>query len=204
MAEDEKALVDVEPGAEPAEGASQAPSPKKKRNKLKILGIVVAVIVVLGIGFFVWHETPGFCNAVCHDPMDPYVETVTSGEKGMAAYDHAQAGMGCLKCHEAKLTEQVSEVMHWVSDDFTTDPDGKLAPSVNFASAEFCGRSGCHDMNTLAEKTVGFEGNPENYNPHSSHQDLALECGDCHKAHSKSVLVCNECHALTAPEGWEG
>ena len=44
----------------------------------------------------------------------------------------------------------------------------------------------------------------EKYNPHSSHQDLALSCGDCHNAHEASVLVCNDCHALNAPEGWEG
>ena len=204
MAEDENAVIETGSATEPSAEAPQSASPKKKRNKLKILGIVVGVIVVLGIGFFVWHETPGFCNAVCHDPMDPYVETISSGDKGMLAVVHGDKGLNCLKCHNPQLTEQVSEVMHWVSNDFTTDADGWLVPTRNFANEAFCGGSGCHDISQLAEKTVGFEGNPENYNPHSSHQDLALECGDCHKAHSKSVLVCNDCHALTAPEGWEG
>ena len=136
--------------------------------------------------------------------MDPYVESVVSGTKGMAGFDHANAGMGCLKCHEAKLTEQVSEVMAWVSNDFTTDAEGKIAPSVDFASEEFCARSGCHDMSEVVAKTWGFEENDEKYNPHSSHQDLALSCGDCHNAHEASVLVCNDCHALNVPEGWEG
>ena len=49
----------------------------------------------------------------------------------------------------------------------------------------------------------GFAGNDEKYNPHASHQDMALECGDCHKIHENQVLVCNECHDLNLPEGWE-
>lgn len=180
------------------------PSMASKRNKWVVPGVIVAVIIVLGIGFGVWHESPTFCNAVCHDPMDPYVESVTNGHVGMAAYDHVQAGKNCLSCHQPKLTEQVSEVMIWTSDAFTTDEEGWLAPSKDFASEEFCARSGCHDMSEVISSTWGFEGNAAQYNPHSSHQDQALECGDCHKAHSTSVLVCNDCHALNAPEGWEG
>lgn len=198
-------MAENETSAEGMQAADGAQAPKaSKRNKWVIPGVIVAIIVVMGIGFGVWHETPSFCNSVCHDPMDPYVESVQSGHAGMAAYDHVQAGKNCLSCHEAKLTEQVSEVMAWVSDDFTTDENGKIAPSVDFASEEFCARSGCHDMNEVISSTWGFEGNAEQYNPHSSHQDQALECGDCHKAHSTSVLVCNDCHALNAPEGWEG
>lgn len=204
MTGDDKGLVEMGPKTGPIDEEPEEASPKKKRNKLKITGIVVAVIVVLAIAFFVWHETPGFCNSVCHDPMDPYVESISSGDKGMMAVVHADNGVYCLKCHEAKLTEQVSEVMHWVSDDFTTDSQNMLVPAKDFANEEFCGRGDCHDTGNLAEATVGFEGNDEKYNPHSSHQDLALECGDCHKAHSTSVLVCNSCHALTVPEGWEG
>ena len=73
----------------------------------------------------------------------------------------------------------------------------------NMASEEFCAKSGCHDMDDVVDSTWGFEGNDEKFNPHSSHQDLALECGDCHKAHEKSVLMCNQCHKLNMPEGWE-
>ena len=183
------------------EGSSA--EPKKKRNKWLIPGIVVAVIAVLAIGFTVWHNTPGFCNAICHKPMDPYVESYTSSDEGMLVTAHAKANTSCLKCHEAKLTEQVSEAMVWISDEFATDEDGMLVPAVEFASEEFCAKSGCHNMSEAVEKTWGFMDNDPKYNPHSSHQDLALACGDCHKVHSESVLVCNECHALNAPEGWE-
>lgn len=200
MAENETPVEETQA----ADVAGEAAPKKAKRNKWVIPGVVVAVIVVLGIGFSVWHSTPGFCNAICHDPMDPYVESVVEGHEGMAGFDHSQAGVGCLKCHEAKLSEQISEVMAWSSDSFTTDAEGKIVPAADFASEEFCARSGCHDMGEVTEKTKGFCENPEQYNPHSSHQDQALECGDCHKAHDESVLVCNDCHALNAPEGWEG
>ena len=36
-----------------------------------IVGVVVAVVLVCaGGGFYVWHNQPSFCNAICHEPMD--------------------------------------------------------------------------------------------------------------------------------------
>lgn len=46
----------------------------KKSKKPLIAGIVVAVVIVAGIGFWTWHNTPGFCG-VCHTPMSTYVDT---------------------------------------------------------------------------------------------------------------------------------
>ncbi len=186
-----------------AAGGTQSPSPKRPvQKKWIVLGVVVAVIVVAGAGFWAWHNTPGFCNAICHSPMDAYVESYDSGDPGMLVTAHAQAGDSCLDCHEAELTTQVSEVMAWVSDSYPMDGD-MLATGKEFANEEFCARPECHDMNEVTANTWGFEGNDAKYNPHSSHQDLALECGDCHKVHEKSTLVCNDCHDLNAPEGWE-
>ena len=165
---------------------------------------MAAVIVVAGAGFWVWHETPSFCNAICHSPMDSYVDTYYSGDQGMLVTAHAEAGNNCLSCHEPVITEQVGEAMKWVADDYPMTADGtKLADGADMASEEFCAKSGCHDMDDVVASTWGFEGNDEKFNPHSSHQDLALECGDCHKAHEKSVLMCNQCHNLNMPEGWE-
>ncbi len=188
-----------------SDSLSSEPSPKRKVKRGWIVaGVVAAVIVVAGVGFWVWHETPGFCNSVCHSPMDSYVESYYSGDKGMLVTAHADADENCLSCHEPVMTEQVGEAMKWVSDDYPMTPDGtKLATGKDFASEEFCAKSGCHNMDEVVAKTWGFEGNDEKFNPHSSHQDLALECGDCHKAHETSVLVCEECHALNMPEGWE-
>ena len=52
-------------------GAAGGPAPKKRPKRGWIVaGAVAAVIVVAGAGFWVWHEQPSFCNAICHSPMD--------------------------------------------------------------------------------------------------------------------------------------
>lgn len=48
--------------------------PRGKSRKWPITVAVVAVVAaVAGGGFWVWHEQPSFCNAICHTPMDPYL-----------------------------------------------------------------------------------------------------------------------------------
>ena len=184
-------------------GAAGGPAPKKRPKRGWIVaGVVAAIIVVAGAGFWVWHEQPSFCNAICHSPMDAYVETYDSNDPGMLVTQHKEAGDSCLDCHEAELTTQVSEVMAWVSDSYPMDGD-MLATGKEFANEEFCARPECHDMNEVVANTWGFCDNEPDENPHSSHQDLALECGDCHKVHEKSTLVCNDCHDMNVPEGWE-
>ena len=56
------------------------PSGKRRGRRWPIVvGVIAAVVVAAGAGFWVWHEQPSFCNAVCHDPMDVYVEaTITT------------------------------------------------------------------------------------------------------------------------------
>ena len=131
-------------------------SPKRKVKRGWIVaGVVAAVIVVAGVGFCVWHETPGFCNSVCHSPMDSYVESYYSGDKGMLVTAHADADESCLSCHEPVMTEQVGEAMKWVSDDYPMTPDGtKLATGKDFASEEFCAKSGCHNGYRVAESEI--------------------------------------------------
>ena len=44
--------------------------PQKRRKKpLVVIGTIVVVVALLGVGFFVWHNQPSFCNAICHVPM---------------------------------------------------------------------------------------------------------------------------------------
>ena len=115
------------------------PAPKKhpKRGWI-VAGVVAAVIVVAGAGFWVWHEQPSFCNAICHSPMDYYVETYDSGDPQLGVTVHAKAGESCLDCHTAELTTQISEVMAWVSDNYPMTEDGTmLATGKQFASEEF-------------------------------------------------------------------
>ena len=190
---------------EATESAATAAAPKKARPRKGIIAaiVVVVIIVAAGAGFWVWHEQPSFCNAVCHSPMDKYVESFAEGDPGKLVTQHAQAGDSCLDCHEAELTTQVSEVMAWVSDGYPMGEDGMLATGKEFATEEFCARPECHNMTDVVNATWGFEGNDAKYNPHSSHQDNQLECGDCHKVHETSQLYCAKCHQLNLPEGWE-
>ena len=51
------------------DGQTAEPAAQKKKKKWPIVvGVVVAVLVVAGAGFWVWHEQPSFCNAICHTP----------------------------------------------------------------------------------------------------------------------------------------
>jgi hypothetical protein len=117
-----------------------AVAPKRSHKKRWIAGAVVAVAVVAGFGFNAWHETPGFCNAICHDPMDAYVETYTQGTSdkygndlteeqslGMMSRLHevtlnedGSSAATCLDCHVPSLGEQVTEGIHWATGNVET------------------------------------------------------------------------------------
>lgn len=189
-----------------AETADASTPEKKKRNGLMVGGIIVAVIAVVAIAFGVWHNSPSFCNAVCHTPMDPYVQTYESDNPGMMSSVHREdANMSCLDCHEARIGQQISEVGTWIDDGTEVDANGMLVnhdTSVD-ASKQNCLKSGCHNWNDVVDSTWGFDGNDAKYNPHSSHQDGSIECSDCHKSHSQSVLYCAKCHDLNVPDGWK-
>ena len=78
MSEEEK---DALTNQEAAEGAADAKKPASKlkglSKKKKILAGVLALIVVVGVGFWSWHETPEFCVSICHKPMDSkYLDTL--------------------------------------------------------------------------------------------------------------------------------
>ena len=83
---------------------------RKGRRWPIVVGVIAAVVVAAGAGFWVWHEQPSFCNAVCHDPMDAYVDGYFS-DATLMANAHERADVTCLKCHEAKLSDQVAEVV---------------------------------------------------------------------------------------------
>ena len=117
------------------EGAeTAAPKPKKGKKKVGIIaGVVAAIIVVAGAGFWVWHETPGFCGAICHTPMDPYLATYeaepgeasmdkwgneVSDASAMIAATHRVAGETCLDCHESNLSLQIAEGISWVTGSY--------------------------------------------------------------------------------------
>ena len=43
------------------------PSALRRRWPIAV-GVVAAVVIVAGAGFWVWHEQPSFCNAVVPQP----------------------------------------------------------------------------------------------------------------------------------------
>ena len=60
------------------ENQSLDKQPKAKgkiRRSYLVAAVVVLVLAIGGGGFWVWHSTPEFCDAICHTPQDPYNPT---------------------------------------------------------------------------------------------------------------------------------
>ena len=100
MSEEKK---DVQNVARAPEGASK----KRVKRWQIVLGVVVVVLLAAGIGFYAWHNTPGFCGTMCHDSMgehlDNYNGVDASGGAGQASWHAQNEGTTCLDCHEADL-----------------------------------------------------------------------------------------------------
>lgn len=208
----------VSEGAEaPKGGKLKAKLDAMKRWQVTLIA-VVAVVVVAGGGFAVWHDQPSFCNAICHTPMDNYVDGYFNDEDQLA-YQHAHVdgtslaaatlkggvkdkNAKCLTCHEAHLDEQMKEGISWVSGNYTVDTDGNpvIAEPAYKGNKEFCTQ--CHDYSKVIAATEHYWGEDEPANPHASHQG-ELECSTCHKPHGTSVLMCDSCHNFAVPEGWQ-
>ena len=203
------------------EPAGQVPEPKRKKRWPVAVGVVAAVVIVAGAGFFVWHEQPSFCNSVCHTPMDHTVGTYYSNDETLGVTEHAQEGTTCLQCHTADIVTQVTELTAWVSGDYhyddetgqilETTADGLVQSySESIPDEQFCLRSGCHTddvgnaidtMDQLVASKADLALNPHDF---SKHGDIA--CGTCHKMHQQSTFVCTDCHteALSeVPEHWQ-
>ena len=214
-----------ESGSEGQGQGGSAPAGKKKRTwtrrRLGItVGVAVAVVVVAGAGFWCWHEQPSFCNAICHNPMDPYLPTYEAvpGEaatdkwgnevddaSGMLAAVHGQVGKTCLDCHTPVLEEQVTEGVEWVSGNYDSPLSERTSVQLVEArgaddSDELCMNESCHPYtrDDLVKKTAWMG----EINPHTpQHGDQ--ECGTCHKAHRASVMYCTQCHSeAVVPDGW--
>lgn len=204
---------------EQAPSAKKAPS--KKRRGAIVAAVVVVVVVVAGAGFWVWHEQPSFCDAICHSPMDGYVQTleaeagepavdkwgneVSDGSAMLASVHGQEADMVCLDCHPAVLEQQVSEGMKWIAGDYyfpleERDLEDLMEYQPGKEYEQFCLNESCHNMTReeLAESTSDLEINPHD-DPHAT-----LECSTCHKAHRASVMYCTGCHEdeCVVPDGW--
>ena len=160
------------------------PAPRTRKWPI-VVGVVVVVLIAAGAGFWVWHEQPSFCAAICHTPMDEYLETYeqeagTAGvdkwgnevanTNAMLAVSHKAQGKDCMACHVPTLSEQMSEGMNWVTGNYVYPLEER-------------------DTEMLTEAHQPQHGE--------------IECSECHKAHRASVMYCTQCHSeAEVPEGW--
>ncbi|BAK44006.1 cytochrome c3 family protein [Eggerthella sp. YY7918] len=174
----------------PNEGEQEPLLKKDKKSQKKDLkhshkklfagvGVLAVILAVAGAGFWVWHEQPSFCDALCHYPMNTYVDNYSEGD-GMARI-HAEAGVTCLECHPASISQQVSEAFTWVTGDFKNELD-----MIEYDNATCLT---CHiSMEFQASKTDMLEKNPHA----DAHQ--VLQCTDCHRSHRDQNDYCAQCH----------
>lgn len=199
----------------------EAPSKKRGGKKAGIIaGIVAAVIVVAGIGFFVWHEQPSFCGAICHTPMDEYLVTYeqepdvegtdkygnpVANTSSMLAVTHRLEGATCLSCHKPTMSQQINEGIAWITGGYEFPLEERsltdLTAALGTEPESFCMNDECHnlfDREGLVKMTSYME-----YNPHSDQMGAYFECSNCHKAHTASVNFCAKCHPeAETPAGW--
>ncbi len=200
-------------------GATSATSKRKRKKWPIVVGVIAAVLVVAGIGLFVWHEQPSFCSAICHTPMDPHGATYDQvvGQPGVDKWGNTvedagdllvvkhkeYAGATCMSCHTPVMSEQVSEGLTWVTGNYTYPLEERSLTDLNGYNQHeteegFCLNENCHNMTRedLIEATSGLT-----RNVHEGHATWA--CSDCHKAHRQSVNVCTGCHSdAYVPDGW--
>lgn len=196
-----------------------------RRKKLAVtLASILAVLVIAGGGFMVWHEQPSFCGAICHTPMDEYLANYmqdqgvvgtdkygneVSNTNAMMAVLHkknnttAKSEIRCLDCHEPTIAEQANEGINWVSGNYV-DPlnEQTISHMANWRGLEgsqFCANQNCHSYLLGNDGLVDY-GKLEQttmdmeFNPHGQHHGIKFECGTCHKGHRASVFACTSCH----------
>lgn len=220
---DGAATGDAAARAAVTDDAAAGSAPKRRsRNKAIMIVTAIVVVAVLGSAFWVWHNTPGFCNAVCHSPMDPALATYggSSGQEGVDKWGNVVPDAGsllcvshkesadatCLTCHIPTMEEQIGEVVKWTTGDYYFPLEERSLEELNaYGQREraegLCLNESCHNMNRddLARATSMLVRNPhETVEGHP-----AFACSDCHKAHRESVNACSGCHAdALIPDGW--
>ncbi|HIW76805.1 MULTISPECIES: cytochrome c3 family protein [Gordonibacter] len=226
MSEEEAKVEAAAETSETESSTTNEPAPKKKGKKWPIVvGVVVVVLIAAGAGFWVWHEQPSFCNAICHTPMDPYLPTyeaepgqpavdkwgndVADASGMMAAVHRVSKDQGgaeatCMSCHVPTIGEQVSEGMSWISGNYYYPLEERdleeLVAARGLEEDQFCLNEACHTQ--TRDDLIAATSELGKYNPHTpQHNEQA--CSNCHKAHRASVNACTQCHTdAYVPEGW--
>jgi hypothetical protein len=169
--------------------------PVRRRKKWPLVtAIIVAVFAVTIVGGFVWHNQPSFCSAICHNPMDTYVNTYYSGNESLGVTVHANADKACLDCHEPTVSQQLDEAMTWMSGKFKVSKDGYLASSMTY-DLSFCMNESCHDMDRVALAETSKSWTWDVHSQTTPHGETP--CAACHSMHKENQLYCatGGCHA---------
>ncbi len=220
MSEEETKVEAATEATVTEDSATKEAAPKKKGKKWPIVvGVVAVVLIAAGAGFWVWHEQPSFCNAICHTPMDPYLPTYEA-EPGQPAVDkwgnevenassmmaatHRVQDKTCMSCHVPTIGEQVSEGIAWVSGNYYNPLEERdleqLVEARGLEADEFCLNASCHNL--TRDDLIKATADKGKYNPHLA-QHGEQTCSNCHKAHRASVNACTQCHSEAyVPEGW--
>ena len=217
----------------PARASESEPEAKRPRKRWPVaVGVVAAVLLVAGAGFWTWHEQPSFCASICHTPMDPYYVTYEQGvgglgydkyyhsvesTQGMMAAVHRDADVTCMGCHVPQLSEQIGEGIGWVTGNYAVyDTEmqtvvlpqrslDQLTEARGLESDQFCMNESCHTVGTEPATRDDLEqatASGSGRNPHDQHHD-AIACDTCHKAHTQSINYCTDCHDdAPVPDGW--
>lgn len=225
--------ADVATGA--VDGAKQvAAEPAKKRKKWPIaLGVILGVVVLAGIGMWIWHEQPSFCSTMCHTSMNAYLESYdqednaagvdkygndVSNTHAMLAVSHKSAKLTCLSCHIPALDQQMGEVMETITGNYTVvervNGNGFALHEANLSqlqeNAHLVNDSGRGDefclrsgCHDFTRETLAKATESMEFNPHRA-QHGEIPCSDCHKSHRASVHYCSQCHTEAANNLPEG
>lgn len=210
---------------EQAEMPEVPPAPKKKsRKKLAIVGVIVVVLIAVGAGMMVWHESPTFCSTMCHIEgtyVDNYMQE--QGTTGIDKYGHevsntnammavlhrntkatAKPEIVCVDCHVPNFVELAHDGMNFVTGNYPMPRDERSVSGLmswdNKAGESFCANENCHvylldDDGNLSYAKLAESTKGSEFNPHEQHHAaLSFECTNCHKGHRASTVVCTACH----------
>jgi hypothetical protein len=176
-------------------------SNKSRRGIWMILIMSFAAFTAISglvTGGIIWHKQPRFC-AMCHTPMNNYVQNYYGGDTTMLITKHASCDtlkIKCVDCHKSILSEQVREGVHWVTGNYTYPLE-----KVKIGTRSFCMSTSCHVEYKVIEASKNHANTMFAYNQHDPRHGKQ-ECYNCHSIHGKSVLTCNQCHKYELPKGW--
>ena len=201
--------------------------PEKKRKgtkKLAIVGVIVVVLIAVGAGMMVWHESPSFCSTMCHIEgtyvdnymqdqntagVDKYGNKVTNTNAMMAVLHRetkatANPEILCVECHAPNMMELAHDGMNFVTGNYPMPRNERQLSHLmswdNKAGESFCVNESCHVYLLGQDGQIDLDKLSDStktraFNPHEQHHAaLSLECSDCHKGHRASTVVCTACH----------